>query len=328
MNIFLDTNIIRQNFDLSSNNFKALFDFVKKTNSNIILLDIVLKEILEQYKRELKSRINELNRSFEIIERLLIESDIENINEINIEKESKTYKEFLLHNFLKVSRLEKYDLVEIDNKIYKEALSRALSLKRPFGSGGRGFKDCLIWLLLIKYCKSRVSSENIFISNNTKDFGNKEDNKFFPELVDDLDREKVKIEYYKSLVDFIKKYAEPIDYINEDWVNENLNWKKLASHIRENLDAAIFNNPDIFKNIFSRLPFKDFEVVSVSNIKLTDYFVYEFAKNDILVSIDVKANIGFIENNVYNRFKGQFSMDSIYRGKLIENFSPMTSQLF
>src|SRR4051794_31011923 len=57
MDVTLDTNILRQDLRLKSSATRALMDYLHRTNSKILLPQIVYEEIAAIYKRDLVNQI-------------------------------------------------------------------------------------------------------------------------------------------------------------------------------------------------------------------------------------------------------------------------------
>jgi hypothetical protein len=86
---------------------------------------------------------------------------------------------------------------------------------------------------MLKYCKKHYHESPVaFISANTKDFADK-DKKLKPELLEDTTRIGLDLEYFTSISDFLKKYAEPIKGIDLEWINSRLDIKEIKDSIQE-----------------------------------------------------------------------------------------------
>ena len=94
MNVVLDTNILREDFLMESSKFRILFDYLKKTNSKIIMPKIVYQEIAAVYEREISDRLQGLRKAKGRLERALIDGSIQDFN-IVIANEVEKYLTFL-----------------------------------------------------------------------------------------------------------------------------------------------------------------------------------------------------------------------------------------
>src|SRR5687768_15042471 len=58
MLIVLDTNVFQADLAMGTGNFAILFDYLRKTNSRVVMPQIVLEELTANVKREVESRLN------------------------------------------------------------------------------------------------------------------------------------------------------------------------------------------------------------------------------------------------------------------------------
>ncbi|MEE9260478.1 MAG: PIN domain-containing protein, partial [Candidatus Scalindua sediminis] len=65
MKIILDTNIFVEDFLMKSIKFSNLFDFLKKTNSEIVIFQIVFQEVIALYRRKLIEKLDKYYKSKE-----------------------------------------------------------------------------------------------------------------------------------------------------------------------------------------------------------------------------------------------------------------------
>ena len=70
MDVVIDTNIIIQEDFLRSSKFSALLDYLNKTNSHIILPQIVKEESIYHYKMKVTETLNKFNALSNIFEGL------------------------------------------------------------------------------------------------------------------------------------------------------------------------------------------------------------------------------------------------------------------
>ena len=70
MDIVLDTNIIVQENFFRSKKFEVLVDYLKKTNSRIVLPQIVKEESISIYQKDITSQLKKATRELEKLSRL------------------------------------------------------------------------------------------------------------------------------------------------------------------------------------------------------------------------------------------------------------------
>lgn len=63
MDIVLDTNILRNDFQLRSSEFKLIFDYLGRTNGKVILPKVVFDEVLNIHRKELEVRASKMENA-------------------------------------------------------------------------------------------------------------------------------------------------------------------------------------------------------------------------------------------------------------------------
>lgn len=322
MDIILDTNIIRQDFTLKSSKFRALFDYVKKTDSDIILFEIVLREVLFLYRKEISALSTDINKKLDKLNYLNLDGEFAQF-ETNIDNSVHKYKTYLLKTLKSNSWNTKWKVVRHKKEFIEPILDKAIEKAKPFNESGKGFKDALLWECIKYYCSDIGYSENTFISLNKNDFGNVEKNKFFKNLNQELEQNKIQVNYFTSLQDFLKEYAEKIEFVNLDWVNAKLNFRALAEHIVDGVNSNRKLLALILDEVSTHYVPGEYEAISANNIKIQEYSIYPFSDTEYLISLYYTVNIDIAGDVEISRIPFELSNDSIYRDDEINNFSPM-----
>ena len=100
MDIVLDTNIYYSDFLFKSKDFNILFDYLRKTNSQIILPEIVYKEIEACYKRKLEEKLKEYqNKISEPLKGNFFEIKVPTLT-VNVNNNVKKYLKFFKDKIL------------------------------------------------------------------------------------------------------------------------------------------------------------------------------------------------------------------------------------
>jgi hypothetical protein len=286
MIIVLDTNILRKDFLLKSSKIEILNDFVSKTwRAAIVLPQIVYDELTELYKNELINHWNQIHKEVVSLEGLLINSKKENTFSFDIAKEIEKFQT----NFVSRLKLTNQKIIPHNEKHLSELAKRAVQKKKPYNINGKGFRDCLIWLSLFDIAKKFNTDCITFISNNTKDFSDNE-NKLHPELYNEASEKGVRINYYTSLGDFLKKHASKIDFINKDWVFNNISIEYIEDNIKAHWDDnAIFE----IEEKINRKDICEYIPVEVYNTDLEDFFVYQMQNGEIKVEAYYNSEIEY-----------------------------------
>ena len=321
MDIILDTNILRTDFFLKSKDFEILFDYIKKTHSNLVLLDIVFQEIQKLYDEELKEKYDAIKRTSFEINKLFSEQKIVLID-IDLENQKNIFKSNILEKF----QISEYnEIFQLEDSILHKVIKRAIDKKRPFRSNGIGFKDTILWESIIEYIKThRYQDSLIFISNNTKDFADENDkNNLHPLLSEEIKSFETKVYYFSHIKDFIEKHSKFINSINSNWLDTNIDKSLYTEKIKETLEIfeiksisgiKFFASVTIIKSINDWFEKQNPNLKATGKVKLNRVFfgksenfhVYEMTSKDLIIKFDqeieVEVEIGFDKKNYYNSF--------------------------
>lgn len=265
MIIFIDTNLIFNNWHLQNANFQYLFNFLENTGSLLAVSDIVCEEIDNKFNTEIellkKSFQNNLKKSKSLINEEL-ELDLNKL-ELNY-----SFKKVLKE---KTDRLQFYSYSTIPNSIL---VNRAIKRIKPFKDDDKGYRDTLIWLSFLEYLKSTSSQKVAFINNNSTDFFDVGKLSLNDDLKKDLENLQLLNEFkvYESIKDFINeegnfKHKHTRITILEDYIypNERLIEEMIESYINA-------QSPNWFSELIkaSSTVFQDIVYLSNFNFDITE----------------------------------------------------------
>lgn len=198
MIVFIDTNIIFNNWHLNNANFQFLFNYLENTNSTLAISELVCQEIDNKFFIELENLKKGLDGNIKKANSLLNQE----IN-FSIDRFETAYNFKDIINS-KTKNVEYYDYSIIPNTIL---VKRALKKIKPFKDEDKGFRDSLIWLSFLKYVENKGNQKIAFINNNSSDFLNSEKTDLNESLKIDLKSYGIenKFKIYDSIRIFIEK---------------------------------------------------------------------------------------------------------------------------
>ena len=216
MQIFIDTNIFHNHWQLKNVDFSFLFNFIRNTESKLLISEVVVVENENNRNKELLSQRSVIEKALKTIN--IISKDPVDIDFKNLAKEYK-FKEVL------EEKLDKdfIDYIDVTDIPQKETLKRALENRPPFKIKEKGYRDTLIWLSLLYHLKKNgIKEEVAFISANSDDFYNGQKTGLKKELQEDLDNlgMECKIKVYNSLFLFIEKNVMDDDIFDENELDQ------------------------------------------------------------------------------------------------------------
>ena len=281
INIFLDSNAIYKD-PLFKNAFgKLLIQLSQNDKIDIFLSKVVYeesannfekiilknKELLTQIQRELNSLLNKAPK-------------ISNLNIENIKyKFSSFYENRISDN--------SFSIIDFDENYLEELVRRSIKRIPPFSETRQEFRDAVIWLSYLNYIKKHRLVQNIFITNNKKDFWNAENSDLHPEL-----RKEIKdLKVYNSIADFcsneksllkIKGEKEFTDWLKNNPIDNTLIRDLLTSQVWHPIKLKISESID------------KLNPSSYFNNENYAYFEYQYGKDGIKVAnIDIRQITDF-----------------------------------
>lgn len=304
MNIILDTNIFRNDFFLKSQDFEVLKDYLKKTDSKLIVPQIILEELKGLYIRTLNENLANLEKNKIAINQNLNRSFIEKF-ELDLDEEVTKYIEFIKEKL----EINDSNIIAYKNEYLPEIIKRAINREKPFRDGDEGFRDSIIWLTILDHCKISHEKQVVFISNNVKDFGdinNKNTTELHQTLKEECDNFGIKVNYFRNPKDFIERHSNKIDLINYDWLSEKLDEDWLSDVVCEEIG---FNKSYRLTSWFERKTSNEstehYTVIKAHFYEYDNLFLYEMVDGRIVVNFtanaEVEVEFEYYEYDYYGR---------------------------
>lgn len=303
MDIIVDTNLIKSENFLRSKKIDVLKDYLKKTNSKIVLSQIVKEESISLYKRELNDKLDKINNKLEDLSKYCFSTNIVSIY-IDVDKEVAAYSEHI-------------ENLKNDNILYEisytydflpEIVDRANNRIRP-SKNGEEFRDIILWLTIKKLLKEREMISVGFISNDLKAFASEDKEHLHPDLIKELDNENLNLIYYKNLDGFIEKHKTKVDYINREWIELELG----------NIDIDHLITGYVIKQLETKIEGIAYAYplnISVSFHKfylyeMTNQVIYLFLEFEVYVDIEMGYEYGAIGRFTKIKFYPEISVKVI-----------------
>lgn len=230
MIIVVDTNIVFGGWMLKSPEAQAFLDFVKKTESTILIPKIVWAEIRKNYKEAFLSKQAAYAESARYFSSVLVDK-VEFIRiEPDINEQADNYLAWLNDKL----RLNGKDgIVAYSEDTLDKVAARALEHRRPFNSTNqREFKDSLVWQSVLDILEKRTypSHEEVaLISNDTNAFAtDKQNSALHPDMQTEINDILPKsfasnFYYYTDLKAFLNTHNTLIADITLDSISAYLN---------------------------------------------------------------------------------------------------------
>lgn len=265
MHIVVDTNVLIANPPLTSEKFRILVEYARRTESPIFVSDIALLELEGAMRRQLESHVARLNSITRSIESLT--GTAPKVTELpDPEAAARLYVE----SVRKQCGLTDARILKSKPEHMNALVQRAVGRVRPFNEHGQEFRDALMWLQILDIGASDKKPDSIaFISSNTRDFGLNDS--LHPTLRTEAEERNLNLQYFPSLDEFLKAHAERIAFITPDFVETALP----AEDIRD----AVQHDRSLERRLERWVSWRHdgltyFKLIQVIWVELDDYYVY------------------------------------------------------
>jgi hypothetical protein len=289
MDVVLDSNIFRSDIPLRSKEIDVVLNYLEKTESAIIMPQIILDEITGLFSRELTKREIDAKSSVHNLNLLLPETDrITEAARIDLQMSIENYKQHVLKRL----KIDSKMLLPYKNDFLPLISKRAIDRVKPSGKDGQGFRDVLIWLTIKDYCKQTRDKKLTFISNNHSDFGYDKIDGLHAELLEECKKTGIEILYFKTIKDFIEQHSTRIDFITDDWLEENIDTNVVNNQIEQALYGSMNRRIEKWfeRKVGHQLTSYKVRFVDAGT---NDYFsVYDMSNNEYVVNVSINARAG------------------------------------
>ncbi|MEM3112769.1 MAG: PIN domain-containing protein [Candidatus Anstonellales archaeon] len=288
--VILDTNIIRNNLEWEKDFsvFEPRGDFLKlieviessKLQNSIFvgLPEIVIEEFISNRSDNFKKQIEYLISSYEKLKKV----PCFDFSKIVIPSDSYDYNRFIKNKINEYLKNKPFIFVlNLEKKHYTKTLStlmqKAVLKEQPFTDGGKGFKDALIWEIILNFEQMDKYSHIFLLTENQRDFDNlsaKFNEKFSKELNLKANTTSL-ISNLEEIYGWRVKYSEMLSYLQSDYFESKLIEFLTGSYELKMNGFSILNILTISESSSEELKKFDLpiELEDVSNL-LTVHFLF------------------------------------------------------
>lgn len=327
MDVALDANILIKDLWLQSQNIRLLLDYIKRTDSRLLISQVALHEVQAHFKRRLRQDIAAVESAVSNTRRLKVtgipDIDYDQIIESN-------YAAWDDHVRTTLVSKRTTHIYKVTPDVFTHALHRTIERIPPCKENGEGMRDAIIWLSFLEYCRSRPQRtpryQAAFISENTRDFADRSGSRLLAPLIEDIEAAGVLVSYFPSLEDFLALQAKPISHITVEWVSARIDMSEISTLVGNYLTEVKTywwrSQPLLLDISDSKLQelyqMSDHRYVYQLDTALEDVRVYEFDDSHIELSLEFYA---YAEADVECTLK-----DDIYRRAIYDDDESLLKQ--
>lgn len=227
MHIFLDTNAIGVNYRLDSIPFENLWDYMRRTESVLVIPEAVRREVTANFNRHLDQRTKKAQSSWDDLNALLASPQEFDEPDADYERDSLAERlESPDDNVKCVNYVAPIDVLEV--------VRRGAQRVRPANSNGEELRDVIIWLTAVEYAKAN----NVPVAFVSGDKGFWDDDRPHATINSDIQQAGVKIELYRDVDSFIRSNSLSENAISEQDAMTFLDRKVAESRVLQWLQTA------------------------------------------------------------------------------------------
>jgi predicted nucleic acid-binding protein len=224
MLVILDTNVFLTDLRLQSINFENLFSYLRRTQSKIILPQLVREELIATYKRSLEDAVYRVEAAWKPYSKLILSEDPPDFDPIDIKDEARQLRR-RLRNPPKGINIE--TVLDMKGVSLTDVFLRGIHRIPPANQKGEELRDVILWLFAVQLAKER-NETLAFISQDSGFWDSNEKDKPASQILQDVIDNKVQIRLYRSINAFIVENSLESEQVNEEWVLSVVGEKELS----------------------------------------------------------------------------------------------------
>jgi hypothetical protein len=212
MNIVVDTNILLKDLKFNGSHFRELFEFLKRTDSCLLVPSVVRLELLERFREIVRKEIERARscwkRAADIssadyppLPNIDIDAEVELLDQ-RLKKPAKGVRESI---FLEASSID-----------VNELLSRGVQRRKPSDANGEQLRDVAVWLSVIEYAKKN-RAEFGFLTEDSDFRTDKQSLEMHPELLAELAEHKLAVSFHTTIAQFLTNHALEQRLLESAW---------------------------------------------------------------------------------------------------------------
>jgi hypothetical protein len=215
MYIAIDSNSLMMDWRFRSSTVRSFLQYLRSTDSRLLLSDVVRIEIEANFKRDCRKALEALNSALRNLRRFGIEEptnlDIESVLAAALSTWKQDVADILSENII--------EQISIDGDLMRDIVLRLAERIPPSSPKGEEFRDCVIWLSLLKHAQNNPNHSPLVLISNDGGFSTDRIS-LRPELQAELTEQKLSILYYSSLESFLKAQSVEVPEVDISYGGE------------------------------------------------------------------------------------------------------------
>ncbi|OXS74907.1 hypothetical protein B1B04_08440 [Lysinibacillus sp. KCTC 33748] len=239
MNLFLDTTVFYDDPFLQKPHMKNLLNIFKQHDFKVYVSSVVLMETRHHYEEKIRENINSFNKSAKYLQ----DKHRGYFRDIyqDVEKEVEYCRDRFDRHY---NNAEQITVLEYDNNLLPELVSRSIYRIKPFTEKKQEFRDAIIWLTYAQFAEENCLENCLFITNNSTDY------LYRQELHKDLQKDTARIKVFQQPYGVLNSdLLEPYVETNEQFKEFVKTWDNMSSEVRNSILNKVLEKEEVQNEI-------------------------------------------------------------------------------
>ncbi|MEY2372177.1 PIN domain-containing protein [Lysinibacillus capsici] len=288
--VFIDTNIIYNDYFFKSANLKKLLKLSKVGLINLYITKFNYNEIIKKYTENIRIPLKQIRNTKHDLTKLGLDN-IANFDNLKVRNHVDAYID-ILGDIISNHNMQIVDY-PVGSSTIQKISDKYFNNKKPFDENKVSFQDAIIWESIVEFYSNESPDVIIFISNNYKDFADNTKTSIHEALAADIPD----IKYYQNLDTFFDNEIDNItDYFTDNPIIEE-------EEILESLEFHLDNSDQLIVSISDMLMNSEFDGEYFSGwgtdpyIESTNIEIFEVTldveENSLLLDFSVELEVSF-----------------------------------
>lgn len=226
MHIILDSNIYAADYRMMGVAFQSLFEYLRLTESRLVLPRVVREEVVIGYGRRLKQESNR----FEDAWRRYRHVDLGDSAQYSPKPDCRKWMRNLRQRLMKpTDGVTPIYISEITGPFLQEAFMRGIHRTKPANNDGEELRDVILWLWALSYSDS-ANTDVVFISDDGEFWSGDE---VHPDIDRDVRSKAGRFHLFRSIPEFLKSHAPAPSRIQEGWLQQHFKLEKVTGELTD-----------------------------------------------------------------------------------------------
>ena len=247
MHIILDSNIYAADYRMKGVAFQSLFEYLRRTESRVVLPRAIREEVVIDYGRRLKAGAKAFEDACRKYRHLDLDDHVPVFRTPNGKEAMKDLRRKLMKP---MDGVVPVFIPEINGAFLQDVFMRGVHRTRPADDNGEELRDVILWLWTLTYCES-AKTDVAFIS---ADGGFWADEAVHPDIDHDIRTKNGRLHIYRSIQHFLKAHAPTPVEVTDEWAQKHLQIQSIEHELIERAARQL----NRFRHVISGLSIKEY----------------------------------------------------------------------